>query len=758
MKAVIMAGGEGSRLRPMTCDIPKPMAPLLNRPMIEYILDLLNRHNTSEACVTTQYLPDLIYEHFPNNSYKNMKLTFAEETTPLGTAGSVKNAAQNFGEDFLVISGDALCDFDLSAAMAFHKEKNALATLIVTKVEDPREYGLVNFDQHGTIKSFLEKPDYSQAATNFANTGIYILSPRVLARIPGDTFYDFGKNVFPGLLADRERMIAYVAEGYWCDIGDLSTYASCQFDMLNKKVTYEAKSSSLPHGDFTINEPCLIASSAVIESGAVIGPKTVIGEDVFVGAGSKIRDSILHKNAHIGQEVTVNGAVICKNAVIKNKTNVFEGAVIGGEACVGERVTVDNGVKIWPQKKVADHSIVRENVKFGQFRNDVFDDKGISGEVGVELTPDYLCRLGACLGSLKGITRIGAASAADKAARALKRAFLSGVQGAGATGWDFGSVFEGTLNFALNFCSVELGVYISTVGESAVKITSVSGLPLPRDMEREAEGLLSRNEYKRCSWDKYKDVVEMSGIRHLYINEVIKNASLFFPEEGISVESRNPLIKNTAADILQKLGCAAGTEHVFTIESDGRKASYRYKNEETVEYEKLLALACLEEFLKGGDVALPYDAPMKMDELAEEYGHSVLRYVSCPSDSSDKEARWMAESQMWERDALMLCIKVLSFAREQGNTIPGLLKQVPGFSTLSREIELSCNACDLLGRMSEKSPKEVSAAEEGVLFKTKDGTVKVRPNKRGNALKLFAEANTEEIAAEIAGEFERLMK
>lgn len=188
LKAVIMAGGEGTRLRPLTCDIPKPMARLCGRPVMEYILDLLKTAGTTEAVVTMRYLPQVITDYFQDGEYKGIKLHFVEEDRPLGTAGSVKNAVPDEQEDILVISGDALCDFDLSAAFQFHKSTQAAATLVLAHVGDPREYGLVLTEPSGKIRGFVEKPGWAQAVTDAANTGIYIVSP------PGP-FDDSGRKV-----------------------------------------------------------------------------------------------------------------------------------------------------------------------------------------------------------------------------------------------------------------------------------------------------------------------------------------------------------------------------------------------------------------------------------------------------------------------------------------------------------------------------------------------------------------------------------
>ena len=238
MKAVIMAGGEGSRLRPLTCTMPKPMVKLCGRPVSEYILDLLSKHNCTDAIFTLRYLGSQIEDHFDSGRYNGINLDFSYEDTPLGTAGCVKKAAKLWelkdGENFIVISGDAMCDFNLSAAMSFHIESGADATLITSRVEDPREYGCV-ISKNGFVSGFSEKPSYTGAVSDYVNTGVYILSNKILELIPENTMWDFSQNVFPQMLKSGMKLASYEEKGYWCDIGDFTSYKRCQRDMLRDR-------------------------------------------------------------------------------------------------------------------------------------------------------------------------------------------------------------------------------------------------------------------------------------------------------------------------------------------------------------------------------------------------------------------------------------------------------------------------------------------------------------------------------------------
>lgn len=213
MKAVIMAGGEGSRLRPLTCNIPKPMARLCGKPIIEYIFELLLRNEITDACVTLGYLPDIICEKYPDGKYKQLNLKFITEEKPLGTAGSVKNAAKDFKEPFLVISGDAMCDYNIDKVLKYHDSIDAAVTIVAATVEDPREYGLIKTDEENRVTGFIEKPAWGQATTDLANTGIYIINPEYLSLIPDDEKFDFAKDLFPIMLERDIPIYCYHATG-----------------------------------------------------------------------------------------------------------------------------------------------------------------------------------------------------------------------------------------------------------------------------------------------------------------------------------------------------------------------------------------------------------------------------------------------------------------------------------------------------------------------------------------------------------------
>src|SRR5256885_16850103 len=248
MKAVVMAGGEGSRLRPLTIRRPKPMVPIAGKPVMEHILNLLKRHGITEVIVTVQYLASNIEDYFGNGSQFGMRITYSREDVPLGTAGSVKNAEEQLTEPFLVISGDALTDYNLKDIIEYHQEKKALATLTLAHVHNPLEYGVIITNEEGHITQFLEKPSWGEVFSDTINTGIYVLDPAIFAYFEKDKPFDFSQELFPYMLKKGDPIYGYVAEGYWCDVGNLAEYMQANADVLQGKVDIKMPGTDLGGG------------------------------------------------------------------------------------------------------------------------------------------------------------------------------------------------------------------------------------------------------------------------------------------------------------------------------------------------------------------------------------------------------------------------------------------------------------------------------------------------------------------------------
>ncbi|MBV8295639.1 MAG: NTP transferase domain-containing protein, partial [Acidimicrobiia bacterium] len=400
MKAVIMAGGEGTRLRPLTSNSPKPMMPLANRPMMEHIVRLLKEHGFDEIVVTLAFLPQAIRTYFGDGSEFGVRMVYATEETPLGTAGSVLNARQELTERFLVISGDVLTDFDLSEIVAFHDERKALATIGLKAMENPLEFGIVITREDGSIERFLEKPSWGQVFSDTINTGIYVLEPEIFDAIPAGEPVDFSGDVFPELLADGAPLFGYVAEGYWEDVGNLEAYIRAHRDVLDGKVSIDVPGFRLSEGvwlgegaeidpDATIDGPAVIGDYCRVEAGAQLREYCVLGSNVAVRSDAFIERSVIHDNAYLSNGVRLRGCVIGRSSDLRQGARCEEGVVLGDNCFVGEHAVINPGVKIYPFKTVEPGAIVNSSIIWeSRGARSLFGRMGVSGLANVDVTPE----------------------------------------------------------------------------------------------------------------------------------------------------------------------------------------------------------------------------------------------------------------------------------------------------------------------------------------------------------------------------------
>ncbi len=756
MKAVIMAGGEGSRLRPVTCDTPKPMVRLCGRPVIEYILDLLAQHGFTQASVTLRYLPGRLSGHF-GEQYKDITLTFIEETQPLGTAGSVKNACGPKDDEILVISGDAMCDFDLGAAVRQHRQKGSDATILVKRVTDPREYGLVVAGDDMRITGFVEKPAFSQAVSDLANTGVYILSKKALDLIAPGRACDFAQELFPLMLGRGMKLYAREDGGYWCDIGDLPTYLRCQQDMLKGLVRCALPGvrdgegnvfcGGRPRGEYTLAAPVYLGENVVLERGAVV-EQSVIEDGCVVMAGGQVSRSALLTGSFVGADASVSEAVLCADATVKRGGSVLPGAAIGARAVVGEHARIGENIRIWPDKAVDASAMVRDHVTGGRYVRPGFDEEGLTGASGIELTAEFCARVGAAAAGLPGISAIAVAHAEGEASLAYADALAAGIRASGADVIRLGRCYESLFRFGVSHCRLSLGVFVDAV-EGAVKFACSGGLWLPRYTERTIESAMLRGDYRRRPAERFGRSRNLEGISILYENDLVSKAGDL---SGLMAQARseNRDISDLMERVLSRAGCSCGKTEL-QIAPQGGELSAR-EGELRLAYANIQMLCAAAEFQQGKDAALIYGSACAANHLAVRFDRRVLRYYQCPADDSDKEARALAAQQRWSFDGIAAAVRVLSMLRDTGATLRTLAAAVPGCVSSARTIPVEGNPAALVSRLAS------GAIREGALINDPRGTVLVKPTKKGNAIRVTAEAFSAEVAEELCQEIERLLQ
>jgi len=524
VKAVILAGGEGTRLRPLTSNQPKPMIPIVNRPMMEHIVELLARHGFDDIVVTVAYLANQIRDYFGDGSDFGVRMRYATEESPLGTAGSVRNAAEELDDTFLVISGDVLTDLDLTAFVDAHRANDAFASIALKRVENPLEFGIVITRPDGAIERFLEKPTWGQVFSDTINTGIYVCEPEVFDLIPEGEVVDFSGDVFPAALQQGRLLHGHIADGYWEDVGTTEAYLNAHADVLDAKVDLGIEGFRVGDGIWIgesaevdpaarIEGPVVIGANCRIEAGARIDGYTVLGKDVVVKADAFLERSICHDHVYIGRSARVRGATIGRSTDIRTFALVEEGVVLGDECFIGEHAVVNAGVKVYPFKTVDDDAVVTSSIVWEtKGARTLFGTRGIRGLANVDVTPEVAVRVAmAYATTLKRGSLVTTSRDTSRVARALKRAIIGGLNLAGVSVEDIELATVPLTRFQVRNGEARGGVTVRLAPDDPdsveIRFFDADGRDIDEGTQRKVERLLAREEYRRAFAGEIGDIV-----------------------------------------------------------------------------------------------------------------------------------------------------------------------------------------------------------------------------------------------------------
>lgn len=508
-----MAGGEGMRLRPLTSHIPKPLVPLLGEPVMGYSVKLLKTHGVRDIGATLWYQPEKIRRAFGSGEGYGVSLRYYEETEPLGTAGSVKMAKDEIKEPFFVLSGDGLTDCDLTDALRFHREKKALATLVLKRVPVPLAFGVVMTDGDSRVTRFIEKPGWSRVFSDLVNTGAYIFSPEIFDYIPDTGAPDFGKDIFPALLAGGLPVYGYETKGYWCDVGDLKTYLQAQRDLLEDV-------PRLPHAQ-GVHPDAKIAPSARLEGvcfigpGASVGPgavvrDSVIGANCVIGAGAVVEDSCLWTGAQAQAKSSVSGTVLCEGASVRQGAETGAGCALGKKATVRALSQLRPGVRLWPYVKTAAGAVVTRSVTQGEsYAAPVWSARGAECDSAVTA-----CDLCGAFAQVTGTKRVIVARSGASALHALAAAALAA---AGVKVLDAGALTAPMLQSLIRGLKADGGVLS---GDQALRFFGKGGLPLTDQQKTALDGCVLRQELPEA-FGQPGDVAPFSGGAEVYLSGLL---------------------------------------------------------------------------------------------------------------------------------------------------------------------------------------------------------------------------------------------
>ncbi len=806
IKAIIMAGGKGTRLRPLTCSIPKPMVPILNQPVMEYTINLLKKYKIKDIAVTMAYLPTVITDYFGTGEKWGVNLKYFNEEVPLGTGGSVKNAEEFLEGTFIVISGDALTDLNIKEAIRYHRMKKSKATLVLKREAIPIEYGVVITDEEGRIVRFLEKPSWGEVFSDTINTGIYILEPEVLTYYNKGNNFDFSKDLFPRLLRDHVPMYGYVAEDYWCDIGDLNSYKQTQFDLLQGSVEVDLEGMEIKKGiwvgegtqigkNVEMLPPIYIGKNCWIGDHVHIDPFTVIGDHCTIDKGVSLKRSVIWKNTVIEENTHCSGATICSNVALKKGVNLYENSVVGDESVLLEDVIVKPDIKVWPCKRIEENTIVNQNLVWGtKASKTVFGYRDITGDINIDITPEFASRLGAAFASImKGDPVIVVSSDHSKASGLVKNALISGILSTGAEVVNINEAIIPMNRYAVRYYNAHGGIHIRTeasnINKIKIEFVDCKGANIDKSMAREIENLLNREDFERCNADKIKSILNIDNFSSFYIKngiDILKNVSVIKRKNPhILISSTSENIVRLASEFLENIGCriqqdwaipryqsvheylpvmakkvqkekmntgvifSENGENLILIDDKGR----------IIEKEKYFALISLIVIKNEPTqkLVLPYTSPNVIKNMAERNNIEVIYTKSNPSSMMNA----MLNKEEVEKNLLFQYILsynaiwgmgiIIDFLVEKDMKLSDLVDELPNLYYTKKEI-----ACDwkdkgriireIIGDNKDKSIELF----EGVKINDDKGWALILPDSERPVFNVYTEGTSQEYAQELS--------
>ncbi len=759
VQAIILAGGKGTRLSPLTENLPKPLIKILDKTALDTVLDNLSKTSVTNTTVTAMYLTDMIKKHC---SAKNIKVISEKE--PLGTAGAVKNAYDGKSDYILVLSGDGVYDFDLQKIIDFHTDKSCDVTIVTHFTENPSEYGMVVSDNDGKITHFVEKPSWKHVTTNRVNTGIYMLSKNILEKIHDRVNFDFSKDLFPLLLQENASLYSLYLGGYWCDIGTLGAYFQCNADCLDSKVaginntglTY----SELQKLGVDVEMPVYVSQKAKIGKNVKLGKYSVISDYVQISDGCDLSHCIISEKTFVGKNSCIFGSLIGKNCVIEENCLISQGTAMGDNCFIGQSSIIKKYSKISSGQK-----IVREknmNINFSDKKQSIFGDNGIIcsdlnycgnfSELGYAISkalisskPDNYC------------VRLGLMCDYSDNASIVKQAIMSGVRFSGIRSYNFGKGFESLCHFAAKsfLCDVTLFIY-STNKTVSIKMFDSNAMSVSDEFEHSVEKEFSNHESFKNA-EAIFPTQNIAGIEEFYYASLIKSVlpftqNSFLDDFVCNINCENNFKENYPAKLLIRALCENGAKvntnkkapFTIFISPDGTNC-YISSSYARADFEHISAILIKHAANEGLEISLPKDCPQVFKTLTYGHGHTVC----------DRE-NFNSSSEPWLTDPLFAILRLCFILNQNSNTFEELLSQIPEFETYVDTYLGSKNRAAVMQKLSKLNTGN-SDCNEGIRLSLADGVVTIIPT-RSSGFRIISEAKNFEAAKELCSKIEDIIE
>jgi mannose-1-phosphate guanylyltransferase/phosphomannomutase len=813
MQAVVMAGGFGTRLRPLTASIPKPMTPLLNKPIIEHIIELLKKHGITDLILILYHQAEIISDYFGDGKKFGVKIQYVKPDADYGTAGAVYYGFDTIADRLIIISGDVVTDFNLTRIIEFHEKKKAHATLVLTRTKNPLQFGIVLTDKEGKITKFFEKPSWSEVFSDTINTGIYVLEKEALGLVPkargNKSDCDFSKDLFPYLLKNKVPLYGSIENGYWKDVGSLEDYIDTNFEALKEKVDLPLVKGAVKNGN-------AVASSSKISRSAKI-TNSVIGARCKIAPRAVIKDAVIWNNVHIEEGVRINRDVLCSGVKVKANSRIEQNVFIGESTVIGNNVTIKKDVKVWPRKNVDSNSVLTKNLIWEErWKDSLFTDSRITGLANIEITPEFGAKLGMAYGVFGGLgSKILVSRDIDNVSLMIKGAITSGLLSSGVTVMDYqtmpipilrhelkkgkvsGGVFVRKSPFDASKCDI---IFFDSNGKdlSSAKTKSVEKLvisqdarPIPfdkigslvfpeRTYESYREHYLANLDKEIINKRKFKIAINFShGITSTILPNIIGdfNIELVTLDSHLdtSKQTRSPEEFRSALQQLSYIVTSLRYDAGFLIDAGGEKIYMVDDSGKILSYDRFLSLVVylyLSLYPKTKKIAVPIQASSEIDITAKKYFTEIIRvkdsHFAIMNSTDDPEVELAGGTKggvifpgfLFATDGMFSIMKILELAAKSKKSLSEIEKKVPRLHMAKNNIFCTKDQKGkIMRKLVEQSEGRSRQLIDGIkIFFDDYKWVLCIPDSERELFHVNAEAKTQKAAKELVKEYSNRIK
>lgn len=756
MKSVLLADTQERALRPITNTVPKLLLPVVGRPMLSYLLEMLLQNGIKELFVFLPYEDSRVTDYLKYHTPQGMRVQVAgnQETE----RNHVVQALTAEVEPICFLRGIQFWDFDLRTACGVHSETSADITALFVNSDICREGTALLTDETDKITDCFPFYGSKKPLTDKADSGVYLVRPACFPAVLQAAERTAQDVFFSSLLQYGAFVCA--AQGYFNPLDTPTSLCACTRDVLHGKTRFSLPhlangiyaASALPKGNYQLIPPVFVGENVTIENGAQIGPNTVLEENCFVGQNASVENSILRAGTAVYREARLHGAVVCENAVIKEGTAIAAGSAVGAFSTVGKHAFLGRNVCIWPHQTVENGMHISGDVCGFTPQRITFSEDGQLQTAQTPLDPILLAAFGRALGSCTfgkkvGILHDGSLSSAA-AAQIVSGALCA--QGSGV--WCFGKGFLPQLHFYTSFCDLQVGVFLGEhKGRLCLHLFAAGGLLLSGVQISTICTRLQSGDFPVPMLENCRASADMHDMQTMYLRELLREAGTFLDSQSVRVQCPNPEITMLLEDALYRLHTKTGDEITLRLSADGTRVSAFHRVCGYLPHERLLAACCNDVFQSGRDVALSADSPFVFEQIAAKNGRRVLHYPAAPTEEPDTQTRALAREQLFVRDGLFLSMRLLGVLQKSGKSLDELHRALPAFFVRRKSIASALPPAELLGALHLP---DAELRKEGIVWQNEDGRVLLTTQHAGKRLRILAESARFETAKALCEEVE----